>query len=75
MGGRLGPASQRAVFSPSSARIETAHCPAASTAAHSGSAGPAQNRTSGGSSETDVNVLTAAARPALVVTITTPLAN
>jgi hypothetical protein len=47
----------------------------ASTSSRKGLVFAAQNSTSGGSSETDANALTAAAWPPLVVTTTMPLAN
>jgi hypothetical protein len=68
-------ASQRAVFSSSSARMDTAQDPSASTASWKRAIFSAQNSTSGGSSETEVNALTVMAWPALVLTTTMPLAN
>jgi hypothetical protein len=73
--GRPRVASQRAVFSSSSARIDTAQEPSASTASWNRAIFSAQNRTSGGSSETEVNALTVMAWPPRVVTTTIPLAN
>jgi hypothetical protein len=68
-------ASQVAVFSASSARMDTAQAPAASTASWKRAIFSAQNSTSGGSSETDANALTVIAWPALVVTTTMPPGN
>ena len=68
-------ASQRAVFSPSSARMDTAQAPDSSTASWNRAIFSAQNSTSGGSSETDANALTVIAWPALVVTTTMPPGN
>ena len=68
-------ASQRAVFSASSPRMETAHQPAATTASWNLAIFSAQNSTSGGASETEVNALTVMAWPERVVTTTIPLAN
>jgi hypothetical protein len=68
-------ASQRAVFSASSARMDTAHDPAASTASWKRAIFSAQNSTSGGSSDTDMKALTVIAWPALVVTTMMPSAN
>ena len=68
-------ASQRAVFSASSCKIDTAHQPAATTASWNLAIFSAQNSTSGGSSETEVNALTVMACPLRVVTTTMPLAN
>jgi hypothetical protein len=68
-------ASQRAVFSASSARIDTAQPASASTASWKRAIFSAQNSTSGGSSETEANALTVMAWPAPVVTTTMPLAN
>jgi hypothetical protein len=73
--GRPRVASQRAVFSSSSARIDTAHEPSARTASWNRAIFSAQNKTSGGSSETEVNALTVMAWPPRVVTTTIPLAN
>jgi hypothetical protein len=55
--------------------MDTAHDPAARTASWKGAIFSAQNSTSGGSSDTDMNVLTVMAWPALVVTTTMPPAN
>src|SRR5262249_23680031 len=68
-------ASQFAVFSASSARMDTAQAPAASTASWKRAIFSAQNSTSGGSSETEANALTVMAWPALVVTTTMPPGN
>ena len=68
-------ASQRAVFSASSARMDTAQDPAARTASWKRAIFSAQNSTSGGSRETDANALTVMAWPESVVTTTMPLAN
>jgi hypothetical protein len=68
-------ASQRAVFSASSARMDTAHEPASRTASWKRAIFSAQNSTSGGSSDTDVNAVTVMAWPAAVVRTTMPLAN
>ena len=68
-------ASQRAVFSSSSARTDTAQDPSARTASWKRAIFSAQNSTSGGSSETEVNALTVMAWPSGVVTTTIPLAN
>jgi len=73
--GRPRVASQRAVFSVSSARMDTAHDPAAITASWKRAIFSAQNSTSGGSSETDANALTVMAWPAAVVTTTMPPGN
>ena len=56
--GRPRMASQRAVFSSSSARMDTAQEPSARTASWNRAIFSAQNKTSGGSSETEVNALT-----------------
>jgi hypothetical protein len=68
-------ASQRAVFSASSGRMDTAHQPAVTTASWNLAIFSAQNSTSGGVSETEVNALTVMAWPLRVVTTTMPLAN
>jgi hypothetical protein len=68
-------ASQRAVFSASAARIDTAHTPAATTASWKRAIFSAQKSTSGGSSDTEANALTVIACPALVVTTTMPPVN
>ena len=68
-------ASQRAVFSASSARMDTPQDPAARTASWKRAIFSAQNSTRGGSSDTDVNALTVIAWPALVVTTTMPPGN
>ena len=68
-------ASQRADFSASSARMDTAHDPAAMTASWKRAIFSAQNSTSGGSSDTDANALTVMAWPAAVVMTTMPPAN
>src|SRR5580700_7910525 len=68
-------ASQRAVFSASSLRMDTAHQPAVITASWNLATFSAQNSTSGGSSETEVNALTVIACPVRVATTTMPLAN
>jgi hypothetical protein len=68
-------ASQRAVFSPSSARMDTPQAPAARTASWKRAIFSAQNSTSGGSSDTDANALTVIAWPPLVVTTTMPPGN
>jgi hypothetical protein len=68
-------ASQRAVFSASSARIDTAQDPAARTASWKRATFSAQNSTRGGSSDTEENALTVIAWPLPVVTTTMPLAN
>ena len=68
-------ASQRAVFSASSARIDAPQDPAARTASWNRAIFSAQNSTSGGSSDTDANALTVIAWPALVVTTTMPPGN
>ncbi len=73
--GRPRVASQRAVFSASSARMDTPHEPAAMTASWNRAIFSAQNSTSGGSSDTDVNALTVMAWPAPVVTTTMPPGN
>src|SRR5580658_11204744 len=68
-------ASQRAVFSAASLRMDTAHQPAVITASWNLATFSAQNSTSGGSSETEVNALTVIAWPVRVATTTMPLAN
>jgi len=73
--GRPLVASQRAVFSSSSARMDTAQEPAARTASWNRAIFSAQNSTSGGSSETEANALTVMAWVPRVVTTTMPLAN
>jgi hypothetical protein len=73
--GRPRVASQRAVFSSSSARIDTAQDSSARTASWNRAIFSAQNSTSGGSSETEVKALTVMAWPTPVVTTTMPLAN
>ena len=55
--------------------MDTAQAPSASTASWNRAIFSAQNSTSGGSSETDVNALTVMAWPLWVVTTTIPLAN
>jgi len=73
--GRPLVASQRAVFSASSCTMDTAHQPAAMTASWNLAIFSAQNSTSGGASDTEVNALTVMAWPVPVVTTTIPLAN
>jgi hypothetical protein len=68
-------ASQRAVFSSSSARIDTAQDPSARTASWKRAIFSAQNRTRGGSRETEAKALTVMAWPTPVVTTTIPLGN
>jgi hypothetical protein len=55
--------------------MDTAHDSASRTASWKRAIFSAQNSTSGGSSDTDVNALTVMAWPAAVVTTTMPLAN
>ncbi len=55
--------------------MDTAHDPAAMTASWKRAIFSAQNSTSGGSSDTEVNALTVIACPALVVTTTMPPGN
>ncbi len=55
--------------------MDTAHQPAVTTASWNLAIFSAQNSTSGGASETEVNALTVMAWPAGVVTTTMPLAN
>ena len=73
--GRPRVASQRAVFSSSSARMDTAQAPSARTESWNLAIFSAQNNTSGGSSDTEANALTVMACPPGVVTTTIPLAN
>jgi hypothetical protein len=55
--------------------MDTAHDPAAMTASWKRAIFSAQNSTSGGSSDTEVNALTVIAWPAPVVTTTMPPGN
>ena len=76
--GRPRVASQRAVFSPSSASTDNAHTPAASTASWKRAIFSAQNSTRCGSSETEANavtVMTWSTPSTCVDTTMMPLAN
>ena len=71
-------ANRRHTSSPSSSRMFAAHLPAAWMRGHVVDDFAAQNNTSGGSSDTDVNELHAmptGSSPSIAVTITTPVAK